>query len=423
MSNNTSVGYTQLIRTNANFRNLWLGETVSLFGDWFNLIASASLIATLTGSDIAIGGLFVVRALAPFLTSPFAGVLADRYNRRKMLILCDVVRIFVVLCFLLIRSPNHVWLLYVLTAVQLALGGAFFTARRAIIPDIVGKKEIGTANTITSATWSVMLAVGAAAGGLVSGALGVYTAFTIDAFTFVLSALIIGRVRYALPPEIEQAGRISIWRFHEQYLDGLRYLYRHPEIVAIALLKPALAFTSGSGYEVVQVRIAESVFPIGVGGGITLGLLYAITGVGSGLGPILARIFTQDRIAALRRAIGLGCVLTSLGLVIASTLHSFPVVLAGGLLRSLGGGITWVFSTQLLLMLVPTHVRARIFSFEQAGFSLGAAVAAAASGRILDQYPDLSAMLFGLGILTLLPALLWSAWCWIHPPIERPADT
>jgi len=92
-----STGYIELIRTNSRFRNLWLGQVVSLFGDWFNLIASAALISELTESKLAVGGLFVVRMLAPFLISPIAGVAADRYNRKLLLILTDLLRAVIVL--------------------------------------------------------------------------------------------------------------------------------------------------------------------------------------------------------------------------------------------------------------------------------------------------------------------------------------
>ena len=121
---NRSVGYLNLVRKNANFRNLWIGQIVSLLGDWFNLIASASLIASLTKSGMAVGGLFVVRLLAPFLTSPIAGVFADRYDRKKLLIWTDISRAVIVLGFLLVREPGHVWFLYALTAIQLGISGS-----------------------------------------------------------------------------------------------------------------------------------------------------------------------------------------------------------------------------------------------------------------------------------------------------------
>ena len=126
--------YGRLIRSNLDFRRLWIGQIISLLGDWFNLIASASLVAMLTESGFAVGSLFVIRLLAPFLVSPIAGVVADYFNRKRVLILCDIVRAVIVLGFLLVREPNHVWLLYVLTAAQLAVSGFFYPARTAMLP-------------------------------------------------------------------------------------------------------------------------------------------------------------------------------------------------------------------------------------------------------------------------------------------------
>src|SRR5258708_8749755 len=86
------VGYVALVRGNHNYRSVWLGEIVSLFGDWFDLIASATLIAKLTGSGLAGGGLFVVRMLAPFLLTPLARGLAHPYHRHQLLPSCDLPR-------------------------------------------------------------------------------------------------------------------------------------------------------------------------------------------------------------------------------------------------------------------------------------------------------------------------------------------
>ena len=139
---------------------------------------------------MAVGTLFVVRMLAPFLISPIAGVVADRYNRKNTLIVTDITRALTVVGFLFVRSADQIWLLYTLTAIQLGISGFFFPTRNAILPDLVSQRELGAANALSSATWSVMLALGAATGGLVSGIFGIYTAFTVDALTFsALSSL------------------------------------------------------------------------------------------------------------------------------------------------------------------------------------------------------------------------------------------
>ena len=259
------------------------------------------------------------------------------------------------------------------------------------------------------------LEVGAATGGLVSGIFDVYTAFTIDSLTYIASTTFLARVTYHIPHEVKQAQNVSLLRFHEQFLDGLRYLKCYPEILVIALHKSALQFCLSAGFDVVQVQIAQNVFTIGLSGGLTLGLLFTISGIGTGFGPIGARIMTGDQISSLRHAIILGYLLAAIGLAIVSTLHSFPIVLFGGLVRGLGSGIIWVFSAQLLLQLVPTHIRGRVFSFEQAAFALASAISATASGILLDTLSNLSQIIFGMALITLIPGILWALWCYLRP--------
>ncbi len=418
------VGYLELVRSNRDFRFLWLGQVVSLLGDWFNLIASASLITILTQSGLAVGGLFVVRMLAPFLISPVAGVVTDRYDRRRLLILTDLLRAVTVLGFLLVRRPQDVWLLYSLTAVQLAISGVFFPARNAILPDIVEERELGTANALSSATWSVMLAVGAALGGLVAGGWGIYPAFVIDSVTFLLSALLIARVAYRAEGILETQGA-QIREAVRQYVDGLRYLWQYPAIAAFALSKAAMGLTVSGSFEVFQVAIAEGVFRIGEGGSLTLGLLYMTVGIGTGLGPIVARHFTGDRPEALRRSLPISFAIASLGLFTISPLISFPVVLLGTIGRAVGAGVNWVMSTQLLLITVPSKVRGRVFASEFAFFTLATATSAGGAGWLLDTPLGLSGSLRLIAVLALLPAAIWTGWLLWGPkpvPIAPPPE-
>jgi MFS family permease len=402
--------YIDLVRRNRNFRYLWLGQIISLLGDWFNLIASASLVAELTQSGVAIGGLFVVRMLAPFLISPFAGVAADRYNRKHLLILTDLGRAVTLVGFLLVREPEQVWLLYALTAVQLALSGIFFPTRNSILPDIVSPRGLGAANALTSATWSVMLAVGAALGGIVAGEFGAHPAFVVDALTFLASALLLSRMVYGHRSSAD-AGETSVQAAVGQYVDGLRYLWRHKDFLVIAVQKGALALAVTGVFQVVQVALAEEKYVIGEGGGTSLGIMYAVLGVGTGIGPIVARRFTGDRDRSLRVALALGYLVASVGLLMMAPLLGFVVTLVGVLLRGVGGGLNWVFATQLLLHLVPNRVRGRIFATEFALFSLMNAIGAAVGGWALDNTNlGLSGMMRLTAVLSLAAGALWVLW-------------
>jgi MFS family permease len=423
MKEHTSISYTDLVRGNVNFRYLWSGQIVSLLGDWFNLIASATLIAELTNSGIAVGGLFVVRMLAQLMVSPFAGVAADRYNRKHLLILTDIGRAITVLGFLLVQEPGQVWLLYVLTLIQMAMSGFFFPARNAILPDIVSRPELGAANALSSATWSVMLAFGAALGGIVAGVWGVQPAFIIDAMTFLVSAILISRIAYQHEPALAAADK-SVRAAVKQYLDGLRYLWSHKDFLAIALNKAAFGLVAAGSFQVVQVALAKQIFVIGEGGGISLGLMYAFMGIGTGLGPIVARRFTGDREGPLRLAIAASYAITTLGLILIAPLVGFGLVLLGTVLRGIGGGIGWVFSTQLLLQRLPDRVRGRVFSTEFAMFTLASAISAAGGGWLFDNTGlGISGMMWLMAILALIPGSLWFLWNSTRVRKEHPSGS
>jgi predicted MFS family arabinose efflux permease len=169
-------------------------------------------------------------------------------------------------------------------------------------------------------------------------------------------------------------------------------------------------FVAGA-YEVVQVALARDVYVIGEGGGISLGLLYTFIGVGSGLGPILVRGLTGDEHRPMRIAIGLSYVAMGAGLSLLAALPSFGWALAGAMIRAMGGGTVWVFSTQLLLVSVPHDVRGRVFATEYALLTLSMAGSAALGGFALDRAglrPE--ELLRTMALLTLVPGALWGLW-------------
>ena len=397
------IGYIALIRQNSNFRWLWCGQVVSLLGDWFNLIASTILIADLTGSGLAIGILFTIRMFAPFFVAPLAGICADRYNRKHLLIITDFVRVLLVFGFLFVRDESDIWLLYTLTTFLFAVSGFFSPARSAILPDVTSPRELGTANALGAATWSVMLALGAAIGGITTGLFGSQTAFFIDGLTFALSAVFLFGIK--LPSKSSTAHGAQA----RAKLSALRYMRQHPDIFFIAIHKAAIALLLSSGSQVVQVEIAKSHFVIGVGGAISLGLMYCVNGVGSGIGPILARHWTGDRDKPLRVSISIGYLIGAVGLMIAAPLFGLVEVLIGGFVRSIGGRIAWGFSPQLLLHRDPNDIRGRIFGTEFAFFTLMGGIATAIVGALLDQF-HVRTILWGMTVLPLIPAVLW--WFW-----------
>ena len=146
-------------------------------------------------------------------------------------------------------------------------------------------------------------------------------------------------------------------------------------------------------------------------------MMYAVVAIGTGLGPIIARCVTGDRLPALRWSIVLGYALAVVGLLLIATLRSFEGVLLGILIRSCGSGIIWVFSTQILLQIVLPEVRGRVFSTEIAFSMLMSAVGASVGGYYLEWF-GIAGAVHTTALLTLLPCALWISWL----VLRRPAD-
>ena len=410
----TPIGYSDLVRGNANFRLVWFSQLISLLGDWFNLIAATSLIAILTQSGTALGGLLVLYMLGPFLVSPVSGVVIDRYNRKYVIIAANIAQALTVLGFLWVRDASQIWILYVLTAIQQILSGFLLPTQDAMLPEIVSPREIGTANTLINASWSVMLTIGAALGGLVASTLGIYWAFTIDALTFFAAAILMGWIAYT-PTSKTEAEDNSISAALQEYVDGLRYLKNHIDILFIALHNAANALIISVGIMAMQVSISQQVFIIGSDGGLSLGLMFGATGIGTGIGPFLARRLTGDRDRPLRWAITAGYGISCLGLLMVAPLAGFWMVLLGFVVRGIGGGLVTVLPKQLLMQLTPNYVRGRIFSTEYALFSMFGAMGGAATGRALDSGLGLSGVITMAAVLILIPGLLWTVWIgWVQ---------
>ena len=274
---------------------------------------------------------------------------------------------------------------------------------------MVAPQELGAANALSSATWSIMLALGSALGGVVAGLWGIYPAFWIDAGTFLLSAVFVARIVYQ--PTIEVGSSRSVRAAFGNYFDGLRYLKVNTDILVVSLVKAAMAFAMSGAFQVIQVRLAEDVYVIGEGGSTGLGIMYAVVGAGTGLGPIWARKFTGDRDRPMRIAIAVAFLVTAIGLAIVAPLPSFGWVFIGSFLRGFGGGLAWVFSTQILLQLLPNRVRGRVFSTEFAIQTLMASLAAYVGGWGLDNPAvGISGMLWVMSALTLFFGIMWVLW-------------
>ena len=198
----SKIGYLELLRTNNQFRRLWSASIISLLGEWFNTIALFLLIFKYTDSEFLLGILFTIRMLCFALLQPISGLLADRINRKSIMIASNLAQVVLALCFLIVNGPEDIWWMLWLSGLMMLLHGAYVTAERAALPNIVSKENLATANALEAASWSSALCIGAMLGGIVVDLYGTSAAFIIDSFTFLLSAILL--IPIVLPQNIEQ---------------------------------------------------------------------------------------------------------------------------------------------------------------------------------------------------------------------------
>lgn len=395
------VGYLALLRTNRNFRRLWYGQIVSQLGDWLDSIALFALTLSLTGSGQAVGLLLVAEFLPGAIVGPFAGVIIDRLPRKLVLIAADIGRALLVLALLLVQDAGDLWLLYGAVAAKVALSAFFEPARSAIIPSLCTRDELVAANAISGATWSAVLAIGAAIGGFVAGTLGYQAAFLLDAATFLLSAVLIATVR-APAADSERGGRGQaqpaatpvVAQVLGELLDGLRFIWGRPLVFWLTLTK--FFWSLGAGVLLLLAIFGRELFPLGRDGAFSIGLLYMARGIGTGIGPIVALRLGGSGPDFLRHSIAPAILSTGLGYILFSGAPNLGLAMLTVLLAHIGGSIQWVFSTALLQMQVPDQLRGRVFAIEYAALTLATALSSYLTGVARDAGADPRALALGL---------------------------
>lgn len=414
------AGYRALVTQNRNFRRLWIGTIISLLGDWFNTIALYTLVSTLTGSPLAMGAIFLTKMLPWALVSPVAGVVVDRYNRRRLMIGADLLRAVVVLGFLLVDEPSEVPLLYVLLTAQVVTGAVFQPAKSASLPNITTPRELLTANALMSATWSTMLAVGAALGGVAAAVLGAEAVFWIDSATYLVSALFIFGTTI---PQNTEAGEAGLLRSAAREIaDGWQHVRTHPRIGRMSLAKASWALGGGALVYMLTL-LGDRVAPGALAAGI--GVLFMARGIGTGIGPVIVRWLFQDRhiwptVMGACVAFCGACYLT-VGLLPWSDRLGAVVLLCAFIVAGhAASGGNWVLSTVTLQKRTDDRFRGRVFSTDWLFVMLAESTSIFTASLLLETgWVDLKTAFLAFAGLQIACGLLWIA---LVVPRERRDD-
>jgi MFS family permease len=396
-----------LLRTNPDFRRLYVASLISLGGDWFLIVALFGLVLDLTGQAIAVAFTLAAQDLTYFLASPFAGVLADRLDRRRLMIASDLARAVLVLGFLLVRSEDAVWFLYLLLAVVAVFSAAFEPASTAAMPNLVKDRDLATANALSGSLWGTMLVVGAALGGLVAAAFGRDVAIVIDSISFLLSALLILRIHVSFSEARPSPEHASV---REDTVETVRYARKDHRV--LALLGVKFGWGMAGGVLVVIPLLAYETFDAG---DVGLGLLMAARGVGALIGPFIGRASLGREDRRMFLAISVSLATFGLGYLLAGLAPTLLLVMPLVTFAHLGGGATWTLSGYGLQRIVPDRIRGRIFAFDGMLVTLTFGISSVLTGVLADAFgaPATSFIMGGI-------ALAWAlAWTWLSTDVRR----
>ncbi|MCH8273153.1 MAG: MFS transporter [Candidatus Marinimicrobia bacterium] len=399
------ITYWELIRDNHSFRKLWLGQLVSNLGDWFSTIAIYGIIIELSGSGQAIAGVLIAKMLPNFFVGPYAGVIVDRFDRKKIMIWSDLLRGVLALGFIFLNKAEHLWIAYLLMILQMVIGSFFEPARNAVIPNITKRSEIVAANALAGSTWSAMLAIGAAIGGVATALLGRDMAFVIDAGTFMLSAYFIWTIPSLKARDHEEKKETGAG--FKQLMAGIRYIKEDIYKVGLLFVKPGLALSGGilTLLPIFSENIMLTPLLTTTTG---LGLLYASRGVGAFIGPIFVRNYFGESPRTMRRAIGFGYLITAVSFMLFSQAPNIWIGSFFIMTGTFGGACIWFFSTTLIHIEVEDRYRGRFFALELAIFTLVISISTVAVGWSLDNLPITAREVgFRLALVPIIPSALW----------------
>ena len=354
---------------NARFLRLWIGQGTSFLGDAVSMVALVVLVVQVTGTASAVGGALIARLL-PTLASPLAGVLADRLDRRLVLVTSDLARAVLVLGLIFATNLATIYVLVFCMGLARTL---FNPTVRAAFPSVVGGADLTRANALVGGTFSVSETAGPALGGLLVATVGVDAAFVLDSTTYFVSAALLSFIPLPRPQrEQEEAG------FGEDLRSGFSYLARSRVPLAI-ILGAFLTVLTVNITIPAEIFLAKGIFDAGNAG---YGLLVGLYGGGMVLGSALM-VALGDRVRLLPLYF-LGVFAMAMGLVGVGLSPTSGLALGALAVVGVTNGTENVTTDTILQKRVPDVYLGRVFSVRFLGFSVGEILAYGMGGAIVD---------------------------------------
>jgi DHA3 family macrolide efflux protein-like MFS transporter len=316
--------YRRLFR-NRSFMALWSGQTVSFIGDYFYWLAIPIMVQRLTGSPFLVGMSVISSSLPLLLLGPVAGVFVDRWDRKRTMIVSDVLRGLLVLICLAVRTPDQVWIYYVVAFLMSCVSRFFFPSQNAVLPLIVpDRDDLLAANGLMQIVQTVGLLLGPTLAGFSIGIWGEQVAFVVDSVTYFVSAAAILTMAVPRTTVGRQVSGGQIGAVWAEMRQGVAYLFGNRTMVGVLLCMSVVQLGLGA-INVLWVPFMQETFGLGAEG---LGAVDAAQGVGMVLGGLslgfLTARFSKKSLAGWNILI-IGGLIALMGLASPfSLVHLFP---------------------------------------------------------------------------------------------------
>jgi MFS family permease len=384
---------------NRNFKLLYIGQFISFIGSMISYVALPYQIYHLTKSTLMVGLLSLFQLLPLVISSLFGGVVADRYNRRKLLILAE--SMLALGCLLLIINAHfihpHIWFIFLAAVLMSGFMGLYYPASSGLIQQIVDKNDFPSIGALHSFMYSAGMITGPALGGVIIAHLGLVTAYSIDFFSFFISIAALFSLRNIETPKFNPG--LSVWA---SLKEGIRYAKSRQELLG-SYLVDFVAMVFGMPMALFPA-IADR-----LGGAEILGLLYSAPAVGSLVISLASgwnkRIRRQGLAIAIFAAFW-GVAMIGVGLA-TNIWWAFLFLIFAGILDTASGMMRGIMWNQT----IPNEIRGRLSGIE---------ILACVSGpRLGDAEAGFVAALFGVGVSIISGGILCvvgvAACCYFMP--------
>ncbi|HEV2799407.1 MAG TPA: MFS transporter [Pyrinomonadaceae bacterium] len=443
--------YRQLLKGNPNFRHLWSGQVVSEVGDWLNNIAVLALALELAGAGRqgrAIAIYAIARHLPLFLFGPIAGVVVDRTDRCRVMIVADILRAVLAAGFLLAQWFSSLPAIYTVGASLFAVSAFFNAAKRATIPVIATEPdELLAANSLSASTTAATIAVGSALGGLVATFVSRDLVFILNAATFLVSALLIARIRLPsrqlamVEPQFPDKAADENSRSHVttvfgrmvdelgravfEFREGLRYVRRDGVLAAVFIVAAGWGLGNGVAralYSVFGARLGELTAAAWAARPRDFGIsvLFVAMGAGGVLGAPVARRLgaASDSLGA---RMGRSLIFDGCGLVVFTLMPNLWTASLVLVAREMNFAIWWTAQQTLVMHRTDNAYAGRVFASYETLTTLMMVASMYVAGAGADAFGIRPVAALG-GFVIAFSGLLWFLLRRRHERAPAPTD-